>query len=92
MSKKSTKKYTRPTLKLLVDQAVSMGVNVKFNLDMDGKYIITHRVISTVPNRPDLTAARDEIYTPDTVAMAHWLVWGMMAQAKSQLLGIQACR
>lgn len=84
MSKKDVK-YTRITLKELVMEARRMGIEVSFTNDMDGKYIIRHTVISSAPNCPSV--ARDEIYHPETVAMAHWLIKGMMAQARSQLAG-----
>jgi hypothetical protein len=89
MSKRDVK-YTSRTLTSMIHEAVSLGVQVYYHVDMEGKYIVSHKVVSKVPGRDDLATERIDIYTPDTVAMAHWLLWGMIAQAKNQLCGILA--
>lgn len=85
-------KYTRLTLKNLVGEAKSLGIEVGFTTDMDGNYIVSHKTLSFVPGRPDLATTKTDIYTPDTVAMAHWLIRGMTAQANNQIINAQALR
>lgn len=75
-------KYTRITLKSLVSEARSNGIYVSFTTDMDGQYVITHKVIT---NNNSLMV-REDLYHPDTCAMAHWLIKGMIAQSASTRL------
>jgi hypothetical protein len=80
-----TVKYTRITLKKLVFDARQLGINVEFTTDMDGYYVITHKATVYAPALPNQTAINDVVYRPDTCAMAHWLITGMMAQARSSI-------
>ena len=78
MSKKNVK-YTRLTLKKLVHKAHEYGVDIGFTTDMDGKYVIEHTIHCKSGN-PALATIVVDRYKPDTVAMAHWFIYGMIAQ------------
>jgi hypothetical protein len=78
-------KYTRISLKKMVDEARIYGVEVSFAMDMDGKYSVYHTSVSTVPGHPELTAKKQDVYRPESCAMAHWFIRGLICSAKSQI-------
>jgi len=81
-------KYTRITLKNLVMEARNLGIEVSFTTDMDGNYVINHKIVSTVPAAGQFSTARDGVYHPESCAMACWMIKGMIAQAKTILCGL----
>ncbi len=81
MSKKNVK-YTRITLKELCNEARKYAIDVSFAIDMDGKYVVIHKVPTPVVNQPELNAVSENVYRPDTVAMAHWFIMGLIEQFK----------
>jgi len=46
------------------------------------------KVLATAPGQGQFSVARDELYHPESCAIACWLIKGMMAQAKSILCGL----
>lgn len=68
-------KYGRILLKKLVIEASLLGIEFSFVADMDGNYIVMHKI-------GDFTVKE---YHPPSAAAACWMLKGAIAAAKAQV-------